>query len=145
MLILYIKLVSSNMGKFRGLPKRMFKSRIEQRTFFVNHLDFPVSIVAPKGILEIIFPFFLSFFLFLSLSLCLSLSLFLFLSFSLCACVCVFRPLFLFFHPFCFSLSLSHSLPISFFRLSVSLSLPLCLLLYFSLLKFNDQENQLSK
>ena len=89
------------------------------RWFFVNHWDFPVSIVAPKRILE------QSFFL-----LFLSLFSFVFLCFSLSRCVCVIRPLFF------VSLSLSIYLffPSYRFSLPLSLSLSLCLLLYFSLL-----------
>ena len=96
------------------------------RWFFVNHWDFPVSIVAPKRILEqSFFLLFLSLFSFVFLYVSLSLSL------SRCVCVCVIRPLFSFLF---LSLSISSFLLTVSLFLSLSLSLSLCLLLYFSLL-----------
>ena len=101
--------------------------------FFVNHWDFPVSIVDLKLILEQSF-FLLSF----SFSLCLFfLSLCFFLSLSRAMCLCISSSLFFLIPP---SLFFSLYLLFPSFRFSLSL----CLRIYISLLKFNDQENQLS-
>ena len=102
----------------------IFLFQIFEPWFFVNRLDFQVRIVAPKRFLEhsIFFSFFffsLSFFLSLSLSLSLCFSLSHCVCFCLCVCVC--------------------DCVCGVFRLLSSL-FP-----YFVLLKFNDQENQLSK
>ena len=114
-------------SSFHLLGFFVFLFQAFERSFFGTHLDFPVSIVASRRILEQSFclSFFLSLYLFFFLSLCVCL--------YECGCV-YFSSSFLFL-----------SLILSLSPFSVSLSLSLCLLLYFSLLKFNDQENQLSK
>ena len=93
-----------------GLFFVLFFFQAFERSFFVNHLDFPVSIVAPKRFLEQSF--------FFSFSHSLSLSVSLYCSVCVCVCVCVSSSL-------SSVLFLSHSLPISFSRLCVSLSLSL--------------------
>ena len=109
----------------------VFKFQAFERSLFVNHLDFPNSIVAPKRNLEQSVFFF--FFTFFSLSLFLSFSLFLSLALCVFVCVCVCVSVLFLFSQFCFSLSFSPYLLLPSFRFSFPLSS-----VYFSIFLFSN-------